>query len=171
MFTRPNGVWSQQAELVETNVPPDGLQGYSVSLSRDGNTAIVGAPNAGPFGELVNGFPVFEQSPAPGAALVYTRSGGVWIQQGSKLAGTGAVGQSAQGSSASLSEDGSTAIIGGADDNGGAGAAWVFAPFAGTPGAASCFGQSVSMLAREFEDLGEERRQHRFFRAEAASSS
>src|SRR4029450_137761 len=60
-----------------------------------------------------------------GAAWVYTRSGGVWTQQGSKLVGTGAIGSAAQGNSVSLSSDGSTAIVRGPYDNQKKGAAWV----------------------------------------------
>ena len=48
-----------------------------------------------------------------GAAWVWTRSGGVWTQQGTKLVGTGAVGDADQGQSVSLSADGNTAIVGG----------------------------------------------------------
>jgi hypothetical protein len=51
----------------------------------------------------------------------------VWGQQGSKLVGTGAVGGARQGFSVSLSSDGKTAIVGGRQDNSGAGAAWVYA--------------------------------------------
>ena len=61
-----------------------------------------------------------------GAAWVFTRSGGVWSQQGPKLVGTGAVGNALQGWSVSLSGDGNTAIVGGPCDNNCAGAAWVF---------------------------------------------
>ena len=61
-----------------------------------------------------------------GAAWVYTRSGGVWTQQGSKLVGTGAVGNAGQGSSVALSADGNTAIVGGPFDNLNTGAAWVY---------------------------------------------
>src|ERR1035438_9043902 len=53
-----------------------GQQGYSVALSADGNTALVGGP-------YDNG---------AGAAWVWTRSVGVWTQQGPKLVGTGAGG-------------------------------------------------------------------------------
>jgi hypothetical protein len=55
----------------------------------------------------------------------------------------------------SLSGDGSIAIVGGYSDNGGAGAAWVYAQpvFAGTPGQSNCHGQSVSTLARQFHGL------------------
>jgi hypothetical protein len=99
----------QGPKLVATGGPS---QGESVSLSADGNTALVGGSN---------------DSLGLGAAWVWTRSGGVWIQQGAKLAGLGAAGNSFQGTSVSLSADGNTAIVGGPGDNGGAGAAWVFA--------------------------------------------
>src|SRR3982750_1528472 len=38
------GLWEQQAILVDTSVPPNGLHGWSGSISADGNTAIVGGP-------------------------------------------------------------------------------------------------------------------------------
>jgi hypothetical protein len=88
-----------------------------VALSADGNTAIVG-------GELDNS--------NIGAVWVYTRSSGVWTQHGPKLVGTGGVGNfQYQGVSVSLSNDGSTVIVGGPLDNSnggvlGSGAAWVF---------------------------------------------
>jgi hypothetical protein len=112
VWTRSGGVWTQQgAKLVGSGAVGNAGQGYSVSLSADGNTAIVG-------GNLDNG--------AAGAAWIWTRSGGVWAQQGSKLVGSGAIGKAAQGHSVSLSPDGNTAIIGGRSDNNFAGAAWVW---------------------------------------------
>jgi len=60
------------------------------------------------------------------AAWVFTRSDGVWTQQGKKLVGTGAVGSARQGASVALSADGNTAIVGGWSDNGRLGAVWVF---------------------------------------------
>jgi hypothetical protein len=85
----------------------------------DGNTAIVSGPadNLLPISNFVQ--------EGVGASWVFTRSAGVWTQQGSKLVGTGATGQSAQGASVALSGDGSTAIVGGPADNSFAGAAWV----------------------------------------------
>jgi hypothetical protein len=85
-------------------------QGISAALSADANTAIVGgyADNGG----------------SPGAAWVYTRSGGVWTQQ-SKLVANNSVGGAQQGSSVALSADGNTAIMGGPNDDD-VGAAWVF---------------------------------------------
>jgi hypothetical protein len=118
IYTRSGGVWTQQgAELVGTDALGGAGQGFSVALSADGNTAIVG----GPGDKADNGF--------AGAAWVYTRSGGVWTQQGAKLVGTGAVGGARQGVSVALSADGNTAIVGGPSDNGGAsatGAAWIY---------------------------------------------
>ena len=113
VYTRSGGVWSQQGgKLVGTGAVGSADQGSSVSLSADGNTAIVCG-----YGD--NGF--------IGATWVYTRTGGVWSQQGSKLVGTGAVGSAQQGTSASLSADGNTAIVGGGVDSSYAGAAWVYA--------------------------------------------
>jgi hypothetical protein len=112
VFTRTGGVWTQQGKkLVGTGAVGSSYQGVAVSLSSDGNTALVG-------GHLDNG--------SAGATWVFTRSGGVWTQQGTKLVGTGSVGAASQGCSVSLSADGNTAIVGGYADNGYAGAAWVF---------------------------------------------
>ena len=112
VFTRSGGVWTQQGnKLVGTGAVGAAQQGISVALSADGNTAIVGG---------------IDDNGDTGAAWVFTRSGGVWTQQGNKLVGTGAVGAARQGSSVALSADGNTAIVGGPDDNGTVGAAWVF---------------------------------------------
>ena len=99
----------QGPKLIGTGAIGDAAQGWSASLSYDGNTAIVGG-----IGDS-----------GIGAAWVYTRSGGVWSQQ-AKLVGTGNGAFSAQGVSASLSGDGNTALVGGSDDSDLMGAAWVF---------------------------------------------
>ena len=117
VFTRSGGVWSQQGgKLVGNDAVWLASQGCSVALSADGNTALVGGD--------------FDNNDAGGAVWVYTRSGGVWSQQGSKLVGNGNVGFAMQGASVALSGDGSTALVGGPGDNGGfpngIGAAWVF---------------------------------------------
>jgi hypothetical protein len=140
----------QGPKLVGTDAIGGQGQSQSVSLSGDGNTAIVGS-----------GSVYVVQT---GAAWVYTRTGGVWSQQ-AKLVGTDATGDLPveQGTSVSLSGDGNTAIVGGPYDNSSVsppfvssvGAAWVFAKpvFAGTPGEANCHGQSVSALAQQFGGL------------------
>jgi hypothetical protein len=112
VYTRSGGVWTQQgAKLVGTGAAHPAREGYSVSLSGDGDTAIVGG---------------YGDNDQAGAAWVYTRSGGVWSQQGAKLVGTGAVDPAGQGQSVSLSGDGNTVVVGGIADNSSVGAAWVF---------------------------------------------
>ena len=100
------------SKLVGTFAIGLGEQGWSVVLSADGNTAIVGGP---------------VDNSNTGAAWVYTRSGSVWTQLDNKLVGAGAVGNARQGASVALSADGSTAIVGGPFDNLNTGAAWVYA--------------------------------------------
>src|SRR5512143_3940626 len=111
VFTRFNGIWKQQQKLIGSGAVGIAYQGTSVALSADGDTAIVGGP--------------LDNSSA-GAAWVFTRSGGVWTQQGGKLVGTGGYGGTKQGASVALSADGNTALVGGPGDNGGTGAAWVY---------------------------------------------
>ena len=118
IFTRSNGVWTQQgSKLVGSNAVNGSYQGWAVALSNDGNTALVGG---------------YRDNDDIGAAWVYTRSNGVWTQQGSKLVGTGASGNAYQGNSVALSADGNTAIIGGSVDAGNVGAVWVFRRYGGT---------------------------------------
>jgi FG-GAP repeat len=117
VFIRGSGGWGQQSEgLVGTGSSGNPKQGYSVALSADGNTALIGGPGDS------NNF---------GAAWVFTRSGSTWMPQGNKLVGTGNSGAPCQGTSVALSADGNTALIGGRCDAGGVGAAWVFTRTAG----------------------------------------
>ena len=116
IYTRTGGIWSQQGpKLLGSGTIGDGItlpnQGWSVALSADGNTAIVGGPG---------------DQDQIGAAWVFTRSDTTWTQQGNKLIGTGFLGKSGQGYSVSISADGNTAIVGGQYDNTGIGAAWIY---------------------------------------------
>jgi len=118
IFTRSSGAWTQQGQkLAGLGAVGFANQGVAVGLSGDGNTAIVG-------GDTDN----FNNSTglSAGAAWVFTRSSGVWTQQGNKLDGSGAAGQANQGLSVAISSDGNTAIVGGFADNNYAGAAWIF---------------------------------------------
>jgi hypothetical protein len=107
VYTRTGNTWAQQQKLIGTGAGVNAWQGFSVALSADGNTAIVGG--------------VIDNS-----AWVFTRSGGTWAQQGPKLVGSDRVGNAWFGKSVSLSADGNTAIVGGYWDNANTGAAWVF---------------------------------------------
>jgi len=110
VFTRSGGTWSQQAELPLSGASGAGEAGRSVALSGDGGTALVGAP--GDEGGV-------------GAAFAFTRSGSTWSQAAQLHAGEER-GQGAFGSSVALSGDGSTALVGGPEDDRGVGAAWLF---------------------------------------------
>lgn len=112
VFVRSGTDWIQQGQkLVGTGGVSQTRQGFSVSLSFDGNTALVGAP---------------WDNHDVGAIWIFTRAGGIWTQQGSKVVGTGGAVPSEQGWSASLSADGNTAVVGGGLDNNAVGAVWIF---------------------------------------------
>jgi hypothetical protein len=112
VWTRAGGVWTRQgAKLIGSGAEAGGAFGGAVALSADGSTAMVGGS--------MDGLGV-------GAVWVWTRTGGVWTQQGGKLVGSGAVGTSHQGGSVSLSADGNTAIVGGSGDGDFVGATWVW---------------------------------------------
>jgi hypothetical protein len=111
-FTRSGSTWTQQGtKLTGTGESGDGRFGIGVTLSADGNTALIGG---------------FGDNSSQGAAWAFTRSGSTWTQQGEKLTGTGGVGEGEFGRSVALSADGNTALIGGPRDNGDIGAAWAF---------------------------------------------
>ena len=114
VFARSGSTWAQQGpKLVGAGAVGASQQGSSVALSADGSTALIGGDG---------------DDSSQGAAWVFARSGTTWVQQGPKLVGAGAVGgYIAQGASVALSADGDTALVGGFHDNGGTGAAWVFA--------------------------------------------
>jgi hypothetical protein len=112
VFTRSGSTWTQQgSKLTGSGEISKGQFGTSVALSGDGKTALVGGSH---------------DNVEAGAAWVFTRSGSTWTQQGSKLTGAGESEEGGFGASVALSEDGSTALIGGPKDSGELGAAWVF---------------------------------------------
>ena len=97
VYTRVNGVWSQQGAKLNASdaLGANPHQGISVGLSGDGKTAIVGG---------------YHDASVNGAAWIYTRDNiGVWTQR-QKL--TSAINAEQFGRSVALSTDGNTAIIG-----------------------------------------------------------
>lgn len=110
IFIRNNGIWTQQGSKLVGTGSTGSEQGYSVSISANGNT-------------LVEGGPI--DNSETGAAWIFTRIGNVWTQQGAKLVGSGAVGYSQQ-SIVAISSDGNNFIIGGYGDNESRGAVWIF---------------------------------------------
>jgi hypothetical protein len=90
----------------------------SVALSSNGDTALIGAPDA---------------DGGVGSVSIFTRSGSSWIPQGPALAGSGEIGQGSFGWSVALSANGDVALVGGSTDGASregqccaTGAVWVF---------------------------------------------
>jgi hypothetical protein len=101
VFTRANGAWSEQASLhLAADGEVDDNFGYSVALSSDGNTAVVGA-----LYDDVNS--VIDQ----GSATIFTRLGTEWTRQ-KILTHSGGAASDIFGFAVALSADGRTAIVG-----------------------------------------------------------
>jgi FG-GAP repeat len=131
VFTRAGQAWSQQgrkliADCTESCSGPSGIGeagtgafGISAALSRDGSTAVIGA---------------WSDRNVTGAAWVFTRTGGVWSQQGAKLVADGTHscppdatsgdGCNGFGSSVALTSTGATLLIGAPGEDAEQGAAW-----------------------------------------------
>ena len=112
VFTRTGSAWTQQGtKLTAGDETGGGDFGYSVALSSDANTALIGG---------------YYDNNNVGAAWVFTRTGSTWAQQGAKLTASDDTGGGDFGYRVALSADGNTALISGARDNSWVGAAWVF---------------------------------------------
>ena len=73
--------WKQAAYIKASN-PSEGDQfGYSVALSRDGNTLAVGAIGEDSNATGINGDQANNSANGSGAVYVFTRSGSTWSQQ------------------------------------------------------------------------------------------
>jgi hypothetical protein len=150
IFTRSGSTWTEQAKLLASDAASFVYFGASVSLSADGNTALVGAYN---------------QSTSPntqqGAAYVFTRSGSTWTQQ-AKLLASDRANYDSFGLSVDLSADGLTAVVGAyvedTSPNTDQGAAYVFTRSGSTwteeakllasdPTTTDYFGSSISISA------------------------
>jgi len=136
VFTRVDGVWSQQAYIKASNT--DDLDHFGLSIAISGDTLAVGAPSEASGATGIDGDQADNSAPGAGAVYVFTRTEGVWAQQayikasntnqgdafGSSVALAGdtlVVGAAGEGSSA-------TGINGDQADNSapGAGAVYVF---------------------------------------------
>jgi len=98
VFTRTGSTWNQQQKLMAGNSSSSDHFGISCSISDDGNTCIVGAPN--------------EDTGASnaGAAYIFTRVGSVWTQKQILLASDKAK-DDYFGKYCSISGDGNTCVV------------------------------------------------------------
>ena len=108
VFTRTDGVWTQQAKLIASDA--SALDAFGASVALSGDSAVIGAPYHTVSGDV-----------EAGAAYVFTRSGATWTQQAEL---TAAAPEPADWLGTSVAVDGDSALIGA--DGHGAGAAYVF---------------------------------------------
>ncbi|MEI6043722.1 MAG: Ig-like domain repeat protein, partial [Chloroflexota bacterium] len=111
VFVRSGISWSQQQILTASDGVSGDWFGYAVSLSSDGNTALIGTP---------------AKSIGQGVSYVFVRNGTSWLQQGLTLVALGGAAGNRFGDVVSLSGDGNTALIGAHGKNNWQGAAYIF---------------------------------------------
>tara|TARA_Y100000389_G_scaffold192779_1_gene220656 strand:+ start:101 stop:1855 length:1755 start_codon:yes stop_codon:yes gene_type:complete len=113
IYTRSGTSWSQQAQIQASDRGSNDNFGNAVSISDDGNTAIIGSP--------------YEDSGATntGAAYIFTRSGTTWSQQ-AKIQASDLPGGGQFGMSVDIKGDGDTVAVGAQNANNGAGYAYIF---------------------------------------------
>jgi hypothetical protein len=118
VFARTGATWSQQAYIKPSNSEGNDLFGYSVGLSGDGNSLVVGAFNEDGSGRTVNAIPDNRATGGGGSGAVYLfeRQGATW-RQSAYLKGSRNEANDALGYSVAISEDGSTIAAGAGEEN------------------------------------------------------
>ena len=114
IFTRSQTIWNQLGlRLTPSDNVGSSYMGQTVSCSADGLTIPSGgsADNSG-----------------AGAFWIFSKSGGTYSQQGSKITETENIGNATLAQDIAISSDSSTIIVGGRSDNSGVGAAWIYSP-------------------------------------------
>ena len=101
VFGRTGTAWSQQAYVKSTMTRANVLFGYSVAVSGNGDTLVVGE---------------YDADRGKGALYVLTRTGGAWSHQARLQATNGEI-QDSLGYSLAISDDGSTIASGAADED------------------------------------------------------
>jgi hypothetical protein len=104
-----NGNLTLDSNILPTNTTTDSYFGYSLMLSNDGNTLVVGGPKS-----------------ITGNTYIYSYSSGNSTWSGVRLLGTGYIASPKQGACVAISGDGNTVASGGSNDNTGIGAIWIY---------------------------------------------
>jgi hypothetical protein len=99
IFTRSGTTWTQQYELIPTDLANGDSFGYSVTVSNDGSIVMVGSPNSDP-GAISSS----------GSAYIFTKPASNWTQQ-IKLTASNKANQDKFGSSVALAGNGGSAVI------------------------------------------------------------
>ena len=105
VFARSGGKWVQQDILADENGAKKDWFGYSMAISKDGNTLAIGAVYADVSGNADQG-----------NVHIYARSGGAWKLE-KTLTGEGGAAGDVFGVSVAISDDGNTVAVGAAGDD------------------------------------------------------
>lgn len=81
VYNRVGTEWSFGAYLKASNSQSDGRFGWSVALSADGGSAVVGSPGESSIAIGVGGNQLDRSSSESGAAYVFQQAGDAWVQQ------------------------------------------------------------------------------------------
>ena len=117
IFEKPGAGWSDMTETAKINASSGAANdyfGWSVSISSDGSTVLVGAYLEDPAN-------VTDQ----GSAFIFENVGGTWTQRAKLTASDGAASDHF-GRSVSISSDGSTALVGAYRDDTYTGSAYIY---------------------------------------------
>src|SRR5262249_44265265 len=79
VFVRTGETWTQEAYLKASNTGSNDLFGQSVAIS--GDTLVIGAAGESSTATGVNGNQTDDAAASAGAAYVFARNGGSWIQE------------------------------------------------------------------------------------------
>jgi hypothetical protein len=112
VFVRSGGVWTQQAYLKASNTGEDDYFGFSVALS--GDTVVVGADREDSSATGVNGNQCNNLATDAGAAYVFVRLSGIWLQQ-AYLKASNTEAYDSFGTSVAVSGD--TVVVGARDED------------------------------------------------------
>jgi hypothetical protein len=129
IFRYSSGTWSEQTILRASNTEALDLFGWSVDISADGNTVIVGA-----YGEKG----ATNNTTNSGAAYVFRYSSGTWSEDSPILRASNTESGDYFGYAVAMSKDGNTVIVGAYGEDGltdnlsASGAAYVFRYSSGT---------------------------------------
>ncbi len=111
VFVRSDSLWQQEAYLKASNANESDNFGTATTLSADGNTLVVGAPEEASAATGINGDQNDDSQPRSGAVYVFVRNTGLWQQQ-AYIKASNTEERDQFGNAVSLSADGNTLAVG-----------------------------------------------------------
>jgi len=116
VFVRTGGSWNQQAYIKASNTDANDRFGSALSLSDDGQTLVIGAPNESSLTTGINGIETDNTESFAGATYVFVRVASTWSQQAYLKASNTEAGDQF-GNAISLSGEGQILVVGAYREN------------------------------------------------------